>query len=236
MSRLFATPIYATYLKAVNVKLSLYLSMLASVCGVFMAFGLLYTVPSIAIAYEYANSSNNTMAQPKIRWYRYYNSNGQPSLSSTITDQHLKYGYEALDRNMQVVKRASPYSADSYAVQKAKRDAQEAKRQSDLSLKKTYGSATQAAAKRDQILADMGSRKVYLQAQLTSLQRALGSDIAQAAVFERQGKSIPAGLQKSLDTNRKNVADAEQNIRAISERQQQVRQEYEEIIRRLNRI
>ena len=176
------------------------------------------------------------MAQAKVRWYRYYNSNGQPNLSSTITDQHLKYGYEALDRNMQVVKRAPPYSADSYAVQKAKRDAQEAQRQSDLSLRRSYGSAAQAAVKRDQILADMGSRKVYLQAQLANLQRALSTDIAQAAVYERQGKAIPAMLQTSLMTNRKNVADAQKNINAITERQQQVRQQYEEIIRRLSRM
>ncbi len=189
-----------------------------------------------AYAYEYNNTNSTNMAQPKVRWYRYYNSNGQPNLSSTITDQHLKYGYEALDRNMQVVKRASPYSADSYAVQKSKRDAQEAQRQSDLSLRRTYGSAAQASVKRDQILADMGSRKVYLQAQLINLQRTLGTDIAQAAVYERQGKAIPAMLQKSLETNRKNVADAQQNINAISERQQQVKQQYEGIIRRLNKI
>ena len=43
-------------------------------------------------------------------------------------------------------------------------------------------------------------------------------------------------LQKSLETNRKNVADAQQNINAISERQQQVKQQYEGIIRRLNKI
>lgn len=236
MSRLFATVTFAQCRGAVKVNLSLYASLLASLGGILAIFSVLYSVPSTALAYDYANSSNSSMAQPKIRWYRYYNSNGQPNLSSTITDQHLKYGYEALDRNMQVVKRASPYSAESYAAQKAKRDAQDAKRQSDLNLKKTYGSALQAAAKRDQILADMGSRKVYLQAQLTSLQRTLGSDIAQAAVFERQGKPIPAMLQKSLDTNRKNVADAERNIRAIGERQQQVRQQYEDIIQRLNRI
>ena len=103
-------------------------------------------------------------------------------------------------------------------------------------LKRTYGSASQAAAKRDQILADMASRKVYLQAQLTSLQRALSSDIAQAAVYERQRKAIPAALQKSLQTNRKNVSEAEQNIRAISERQQEIRQQYDETIRRLNKL
>lgn len=235
MSQLSVTPIIQLSTKSTK-KHSLSAIASRSLCSGLILSSVLLSMPSIGLAYEYTGSSSGAMAQPKARWYRYYDSNGRPNLSSTITDQHLKYGYQALDSNMQVIKSATPYSPDSYAVQKAKRDALEAKRQFDMNLKRTYGSASQAAAKRDQILADMASRKAYLQAQLISLQRALGSDISQAAVYERQRKAIPLTLQKSLATNRKNVADAEQNIKAISERQQEIRQQYEETIRRLNRL
>lgn len=181
-----------------------------------------------------SNASQSTILQPRIRWYRYYGSNGEPNLSSTITEQHLRYGYEALDRNMQVVKRVSPYSADQYAVQKAQRDAATAKRNADLELRRTYISSTQAAAKRDQILAEMTSRRSYISTQLAGLQQALDSDIAQAANFERQQKPIPKHLQSSLDENRKNVVEAQQNVLAIDQRQKQIRAEYEVIIRRLS--
>lgn len=195
---------------------------------------LLPTFSAFADAYGYSGSmANVNNPQPVIRWYRYYNNNGQPSLSSTITDQHLRYGYEALDRNMQVIKRVPPYSIESYARQKAKRDAEAAQRQDDINLRRTYGSAAQAIVKRDQLLADMASRKSYLQTQLAGLQRMLSKDIAQAATYERQGKPIPAMLQKSISDNKKNVLEAQQNIQAISERQQQVIQQYNEIIRRL---
>lgn len=194
----------------------------------------LYATPVFADAYDYSSySSGANNPQPIIRWYRYYNGSGQPSLSSTITDQHLKYGYEALDRNMQVIKRVPPYSTESYARQKAKRDAEAAKRQADMNLRRTYGSVTQAVAKRNQMLADMASRKSYLQTQLTGLQRMLSKDIAQAATYERQSKPVPAMLQKSITDNKKNVLEAQQNIQAINERQQQVIQQYDDIIRRL---
>ena len=194
----------------------------------------LYATPVFADAYDYSSySSGANNPQPIIRWYRYYNGSGQPSLSSTITDQHLKYGYEALDRNMQVIKRVPPYSTESYARQKAKRDAEAAKRQADINLRRTYGSVTQAVAKRNQMLADMASRKSYLQTQLTGLQRMLSKDIAQAATYERQSKPVPAMLQKSITDNKKNVLEAQQNIQAINERQQQVIQQYDDIIRRL---
>lgn len=193
---------------------------------------------SSTFAAPYTSSSSYTAtgpagSQPIIRWYRYYSSSGQPSLSSTITDQHLKYGYEALDRNMQVIKRVPPYSAASHARQKARRDAEQAKRQSDMHLRQTYGSVAQASAKRNQMLADMTSRKTFLQNQLTGLQRLLSQDIAQAASYERQNKPIPAMLQKSIADNKKNVREAQQNIQAINERQQQVIEQYDAIIRRL---
>ncbi|XID75660.1 hypothetical protein ACF3NA_03725 [Alkanindiges sp. WGS2144] len=216
-----------------------FFSLIKPVLSTMMAGSMIFMLSPLASAYDYsayASASTVNNVQPKIRWYRYYNSNGQPNLSGTITEQHLRYGYEALDRNMQVIKRVPPYSAENYAAQKAKREAQEAQRQSDLNLRKTYGSVSQATTKRDQILADMSSRKSYMQAQLITLQRALGTDIAQAANYERQGKPIPAALQKSLENNRKNVQDAEKNIQAISERQQQVRQQYAEIIQRLSRL
>ena len=194
----------------------------------------LYANPVFADAYDYSSySSGANNPQPIIRWYRYYNGSGQPSLSSTITDQHLKYGYEALDRNMQVIKRVPPYSTESYARQKAKRDAEATKRQADMNLRRTYGSVTQAVAKRKLMLADMASRKSYIQTQLIGLQRMLSKDIAQAATYERQSKPVPAMLQKSITDNKKNVLEAQQNIQAINERQQQVIQQYDDIIRRL---
>lgn len=213
------------------------LSIRLIVGGVTAGCLLLPTLAAYANDYGYSNYSSALTSvnnpQPIVRWYRYYNSNGQPSLSSTITDQHLKYGYEALDRNMQVIRRVAPYSTESYARQKAKRDAEAAQRQADLNLRRTYGSAAQAMVKRNQMLADMASRKSYLLTQLTGLQRSLSKDIAQAATYERQGKPIPAMLQKSISDNKKNVLEAQQNIQAISERQQQVIQQYDEITRRL---
>lgn len=184
-------------------------------------------------SYNNAQNRESGLKQPKIRWYRYYDSNGQASLSNTLTEQQMKYGYEALDKNMQVVKRVAPYSAEQYAIQKAQRDAMNAKKDADKDLKKAYGSSRAATTKRDQILADMTSRRSFLSSQLTGLQTTLSGNIAQAANLERQQKPIPPSLQKSLAESRQNVNEAEQNIAAIDSRQQQVRAEYEVIIRRL---
>jgi hypothetical protein len=209
-------------------------------------FTFLGVISSTASAYSnsYNNSSSGTYTQsnasninqPKVRWYRYYGPNGEPNLSSTITEQHLRYGYEALDRNMQVIKRADSYTPDQYAKQKAQRDAIYAQRQADLELRKNYGSAVHAANKRDKMLMDMTKRKAYLETQLAGLKISLNNDITQAASFERQKKPIPPFLKKSLEENQKNVEDAQRSIQSIEARQQQISAEYDQIIRRLNQF
>lgn len=186
-------------------------------------------------SYGSGSYGDSNLSQAKARWYRYY-ANGQPSLSTTITDQHLKYGYEVLDRNMQVIKRVGPYSTANYERQKARQEALAAQHNADMNLRRAYGSAAQATTKRDQMLNEMESRKTYLKTQLIELQVTLNKNIAQAANLERQRKPIPSYLQKNLVESRKNVATAEQNIQAITERQQQTRQQYDQVIQRLSRI
>lgn len=186
--------------------------------------------------YGRVQDRDSDLKQPKIRWYRYYDSNGQASLSNTLTEEQMKYGYEALDKNMQVVKRVAPYTAEKYAIQKAQQDAAQARKNADLELKKAYNSSTAAAAKRDQILADLTGRRSYLSTQLAGLQATLSNNIAQAATLERQQKPIPPMLKKNLEESRRNVNEAEKNIAAIDDRQKQVKAEYEQIIQRLSAL
>ena len=55
---------------------------------------------------------------PKAVWYRYYDSKGIANVSSSVTPNHIRYGYEALDSNMQVIQRARPYNAEKDAPQR----------------------------------------------------------------------------------------------------------------------
>ena len=71
--------------------------------------------------------ANNNQIQPKATWYRYYDSKGVANISTNVTPNHIRYGYEALDQNMQVIKRARPYNAEA-DIRQAPQRAQQAKR------------------------------------------------------------------------------------------------------------
>ena len=50
---------------------------------------------------------------PKATWYRYYDSKGIANISSNVTPNHIRHGYEALDQNMQVIQRNRAYNTEA---------------------------------------------------------------------------------------------------------------------------
>ena len=198
--------------------------MLTVLCGVSV-------LPVTAVA----DAERFKSQQPKAHWYRTYEQ-GAPALSSTITERHIRNGYEVLDRNMQVIRRVPPYVAAQYEQQKAQRDRADAQRQADRNLVAVHISSVHASAKRDSMLSEMRTRQQFLQTQLNSLQQELARDIAAAAAYERRQQAIPAPVQQRLTLKREQVAQAETNVQAIEKRQLDVISDYKSILERLNYI
>lgn len=182
-----------------------------------------------------ADANRLTTQQPRAQWYRTYDQ-GVASLSSTITERHVRNGYEVLDRNMQVIRRVPPYIPAQYEQQKAQRDRADAQRQADRNLVAVHISSVHAAAKRDSMLGEMQTRQQFLQAQLNDLKQELARDIAAAAAYERRKQDIPEPVKQRLTLKREQVAQAETNVQALERRQLDVMNEYKQIIERLTYI
>ena len=194
-----------------------------------LALGGISILPAIAVADRVQNQ------QPKAHWYRTYDQ-GTPALSSTITERHIRNGYEVLDRNMQTIRRVPPYIASQYDQQKAQRDRLDAQRQADRNLVAIHISSLHAATKRDSLLNEMQARQQFLQSQLNDLRLELAKDIAAAAAYERRQQAIPDPIRQRLELKRAQVAQAETNVQALEKRQLDVIAEYKTVIERLNYI
>lgn len=46
------------------------------------------------------------------KWYRYYDSRGTANISANVTPAHIRYGYESLDQNMQVIAKTPAWNGD----------------------------------------------------------------------------------------------------------------------------
>ncbi len=169
---------------------------------------------------------------PTVRWYRTH-VNGVPILSSTITEQHIRNGYEALDRNMQVVKRLPPYSASLQAQRKAKLDRERERLMADRNLVRLHGSSIAATAQRNRMLHDVQERRALVQRQLSDLALLRQQDVATAASHERRGQAIPAVLQRQIAQRDAEQTALVRNLSALQTQENSIRAQYDRAIARL---
>lgn len=178
-------------------------------------------------------AADTTMTQiPQARWYRYYQ-NGVPTLSGVITQEHVRYGYDALDRNMLVIRHVPPFAQSTYDRQKSQREKLDAQRQADRNLMLAHVSSMNAAAKRDQLIAEMQSRAEYLKKQTLDMQTELARDVAVAASYERRQTAVPAPVQKRMSEKRNQIEQIQQNLAALKKREDDTKSTYARTIARL---
>lgn len=209
---------FHTYSRDLLMKIS------ASCSGILLLA--LITLPS-----AFAENSNAAT-----RWYRYYNSQGIPTLSSTISEQHLQYGYDTLDKNMRLIKHFSPFSGKKYDQEQVQREQAIAKRISERHLQETYISSDRASNQRERELEDLDGQIKRGQQQTLTLSAVLNESITHAANFERQNKPIPSYLKTQLITNKDLLNQSQTNITALIKKREQTSRQFNDAIAALKTI
>ncbi|ESK54669.1 MAG: hypothetical protein I8H98_01845 [Moraxellaceae bacterium] len=181
----------------------------------------------------FCNTSFALTEQPKAVWYRYYDKNGVANVSTSVTPEHIRYGYEALDRNMQVLKRNRPYNATADVQQSSHRESIARQREQDIKLKRAYGSTKIAAVKRDQILANLKKQLNYQQEQLKQLQQDKIGFKRQEMEYHRKGEVLPPQLKNNLENNAKNIDNVKRTVESLRNAYHKTEVEYADIINRL---
>ncbi len=171
-----------------------------------------------------------------VRWYRYYDSRGIPTISSTVSEQHLQQGYDVLDSRMQLIRHYPPFSADKYAQQQFLREQAIAKKISDRHLQETYVSSTRAVTQRDRELANLDEQIQRSETESKHLSDTLNSNIASAANFDRQDKPIPAALKVQLNKNKALLSQSDANIAALKVKRDQTNKQFNDAIAQLKII
>ena len=173
---------------------------------------------------------------PKAVWYRYYDSKGIANVSSSVTPNHIRYGYEALDSNMQVIQRARPYNAEQDAQYAPQRAAAAKQRESDLKLKRAYTNSQVATQKRNTALSYILKQIKFQQDELKQLQNDRIGFLRQEKENMRKGKSNPKPLQDMIDYNSKNIVMKKEQIQSLQSHYRNTKAEYDRIIARLKTL
>ncbi len=174
--------------------------------------------------------------QNKAVWYRYYDQKGVANISSNVTPNHIRYGYEALDRNMQVIQRARPYNTETDIKKAPQRAAQARQSESDQRLKKAYTNSQTATIKRNNTLAHIKKQISFQQEQLKQLQTDRISFKRQEMEYLRKVKPVPPQLKTNLDNNLKNIELKKDMIQSLQTSYRNTQAEYDRIIQRLRAL
>lgn len=194
------------------------------------------TVTSFFLLIFFSLSMIQTFAadpQPKAAWYRYYDSRGVANVSTSVTPAHISYGYEALDRNMQVIRKNRPYNAEADVKKAPERAAVAKSNEADLKLKKAYTNSTIATQKKTAALLYIKKQINFQQDQLKQLQDDRIMFKRQEMEHLRKGSTIPVQLKNVLEYNQSNITMKKELIHSLQTNYRNTQAEYDKIIIRL---
>lgn len=187
----------------------------------------------LIVLMSYATISTAADQLHKPTWFRYYDNRGIANISTNVTPNHIRHGYEALDQNMQVIKRNKPYNAEADIKQAPQRAATAKKNAADAQLKRAYTSSKVAAQKKNDILVAINKQIVFQQGQLKQLQEDRIMFVRQEREHNRKAEKLPAALKTTLDNNQKNIVAKKEDIQSLQSRYRNTAAEYDRIIARL---
>lgn len=171
----------------------------------------------------------------KPAWYRYYDQNGVANLSTTVSPNHIRYGYESLDRNMQVLQRTRPFNSEK-AAHATKPTAYSQQRELDRRLKSAYGSSQVASQKRQEKLKHITQQIELQKKQLQQLEKDRVGFKKQALAFTQKGRAIPKNLQDTLNYNQQYLQNGQKQLQTLQMQYQKTQVEYDKIIARLKTL
>lgn len=204
-------------------------------CRSHFQFRQVYLLSLILSIFITSESIASTESQ-KASWYRYYDRNGVANISSTVTPAHIRHGYEALDSNMQVIKRNKSYDTEADLRQSGARAQQSKRREEDLKLKKAYGSSQGALIKRDELLKKYNKQIALQQQQLKQIQKDRIMFKRQEMEHFRKGQAVPKDLKDRLNYNMVNITNIKKNIESLQRDYRNTQTQYDTIIKRLKAI
>lgn len=155
--------------------------------------------------------------------YRYKNSQGVTVMDSSIPPEYVNKGYEVISHSGKVLRVVppAPKAADAERV-KRERQEQEARKQADIQLRRSYSNVADIESAKQRNLQSLRGNIGILQANLSGVRSKLQNAQAQAAAIERSGRPL-------TDDTLKNIADLEQEEKDILAQINQREIEYQSV-------
>ena len=170
------------------------------------------------------------------RLYRYYNDKGIPTMSDQVSEEHIRRGYDIVDRNMQLIRHFPAFDETVYNKDKVKRDAAFKQQQEDARILRLYSSARDAELARNRLSDTLETSIGYNSLQLIRIKRLRADFVSDAALAERKSQKPTAKLKEQIADFDKKIKDLQALIDYQRIEQTKVRNDFVPIINRLTEL
>jgi hypothetical protein len=152
------------------------------------------------------------------QYYRYKDPKAGLVITSTMTAEAAKFGYDIIDEKGRVIEKVEGHlEGEALEEYKKKHQAEivekeraKAQQEYDVNLLRRYSFVTDIAAEKKRKLAELNATVQIVKGNLAGVRSELEAEYARAAVIERQGKPIPEDLKKK-------ISDLEDAMRSTEE-------------------
>lgn len=197
--------------------------------------------PMLAIAFAWLMAAMPVHAQ---ELYRYQDAQGNPVISSTLSDEAIQNGYSVLDSNGRTLKKVPPAPTREELDQKARKQAQqsaaqqaaEQRRKADQILLRTYSSPNDAVRALHRKLRELENIISLKEGNVAVLQDQLQSEQTKAANAERAGRKVPQSVMQKMQNLHQQIDSVKQDITDQRTNINQIKQSYTRKINRLEQI
>lgn len=171
------------------------------------------------------------------RWYRYYDEHHMPTITDSVTSEHISHGYEILNSSLQVIQTVPP-PLDKLKVESERHQREQEMQRSrdDQKLLQLYSGPADAERSQKSQVDALQIRIDFLTGSLNRYRQQRTADAERAANIERSGRSIPQDLKVAIQKDDEQILSLDQDIRSKHQEMDQIKTNFAVIIKRLQEL
>lgn len=167
-------------------------------------------------------------------WYRYYDRQGVPTISTSISPEHIRYGYEVINNNMETIRQVPALQNTEIARQKKEKEAEQ--EAIDNRMQQIYTHSSIAQKRKRNLLRGIQDQIFLQRKQYDSLQDYLRDLRGEEFSILYDKKTVPKALKDSIEDTNYKIARSQKKISDLQTQYQQTEQQYDKIIARLKKL
>jgi len=170
------------------------------------------------------------------KYYRYKDENGNPVITTVITAEKSKNGYEIIDANGRVLKKVEGGSPEEIKKKLEAEKLKKAQQDYDINLLRRFSFVGDIEAEKKRKIAELKATVQIVKGNLSAIKSELEGEYAKAAVIERRGEAVPEDMKNKIRAVETSARSIEELYKLRQEDIDKEEQVYEKAIKRFKEL